>query len=170
MLEIVIQEVLWSIRGPYLSIWNNPLTNVTYKWHSEPWATLASQPTRLSTNFMTLIPSLTFTELWVVSMEHLQHMWLASRERLPFLGSVPLFGTCLCSNCWDQIPRTCHVFTRIFTLITSWYFLDFVLQRLYVILACTGCCLGVFVIRLRNISSLFSLRRLTLDWPRYWLI
>ena len=51
---------------------------------------------RLSTNFMTFIPSLTFTELWVVSMEHLQRVWLASRERLPFRtpGSVPHFGTC----------------------------------------------------------------------------
>ena len=39
----------------------------------------------------------------------------------------PLFGTCLCSNCWDQIPRTCHVFTWLFTLNTPWYFLDFAL-------------------------------------------
>ena len=81
----------------------------------------------LSTNFMTFIPSLTLTELWVVSMEHLQRVWLASRERLPFRtpGSVPHFGTCQCSNCWDQIPRTCHVFTRLFTSNTPWYFLDF---------------------------------------------
>ena len=47
--------------------------------------------------FMTLIPGLTFTELRVVPMEHLQRMWLASRERLPFRtpGSVPLFGNLL---------------------------------------------------------------------------
>ena len=66
-------------------------------------------------------------KLWVVSMEHLQRLWLASRERLTFRtpGSVNLFGTCLCSNCWDQIPRTCHVFTRLFTLNAPWYFLDF---------------------------------------------
>ena len=58
--------------------------------------TVTSLPIRLSTNFMTFIPSLTFTELWVVSMEHLQRVWLASRERLPFRtpGSVPHFGTC----------------------------------------------------------------------------
>ena len=37
----------------------------------------------------------------------------------------PHFGTYLCSNCWDQIPRTCHVFTRLFTSNTPWYFLDF---------------------------------------------
>ena len=39
---------------------------------------------------------LTFTELRVVSMEHFQRVWHASRERLPFRtpGSVPHFGTC----------------------------------------------------------------------------
>ena len=93
-LEIVIQEVLWSIRGSYWAIWSNPLTNV--KWHSDPWPTVTSLPIRLPTNFMTFIPSLTFTELSVVSVEHLQRVWLASRERLPFRtpGSVPQFGTC----------------------------------------------------------------------------
>ena len=77
-----------------LAIWSNPLTNV--KWHSDSWPTVTNLPIRLSTNFMTFIPSLTFTELWVVSMEHLQLVWLASRERLPFRtpGSVPHFGTC----------------------------------------------------------------------------
>ena len=35
----------------------NPLTNV--KWHSDPWPTVTSLPIRLSTNFMTFIPSLT---------------------------------------------------------------------------------------------------------------
>ena len=64
------------------------------KWHSDPWPTVTSLPIRLSTNSMTFIPSLTFTELWVVSMEHLQRVWLASRERLPFRtpGSVPILG------------------------------------------------------------------------------
>ena len=66
--------------------------------------------------------------IWnIVSMEHLQQVWHASRERLPFRtpGSVPLFGTCLCSNCWYQIPRTCHVFIRLFTLNAPSYFLEF---------------------------------------------
>ena len=135
---------------------------------------------------MTLIPNLTFTELWMVSVEHLQRVWHASRECLPLrtpcfvpfsgpayalivetkisrlytdlmivpnliftewrgfhgfftagvacqLGALtlpdtwfrPLFRTCLCSNCWDQIPQTWHVFTRLFRLNTPWYFLDF---------------------------------------------
>ena len=34
---------------------------------------------------------------------------------LPDTWFRPHCGTCLCSNCWDQIPRTCHVFTRLFT-------------------------------------------------------
>ena len=55
---------------------------------------MTSLPIRLSTDFMTFIPSLTFTELWVVSMEHMQRVWLAIRERLPFRtpGSVPYLG------------------------------------------------------------------------------
>ena len=77
--------------------------------------------------FMTLKLSLTFTELRVVSMEHLQRMWHASRECLLFRkpGYVPLFGTCFCSNSWDQFFRTCRVFSRLFTLKTPRYFLDF---------------------------------------------
>ena len=58
--EIVIQEVLWWIWGSYSAIWSIPLTNV--KWHSDPWPTVTSQPIRLSTIFMTLIPSVTFTD------------------------------------------------------------------------------------------------------------
>ena len=77
--------------------------------------------------FHDLDTELDLHRLWVVSMEHLQRVWYASRERLPFRtpGSVPHCGTCLCSNCWDQIPRTCNVFTRLFTSNTPWYFLDF---------------------------------------------
>ena len=69
---------------------------------------LISQPIRLSTNFMTLIPSLTFAELRVVSMEHLQRVWHASRERLPLQtpGSVPYFGACICSDRQTTFPES----------------------------------------------------------------
>ena len=40
----------------------------------------------------------------------------------------PIFRTCLCSNCWDQFPRTCHVLSRLFTLNTPWYFLGFAFE------------------------------------------
>ena len=121
---------------------------------------------------MTFIPSLTFTELWVVSMEHLQRAWLASRERLPFRtpGSVPHFGTCWCSNCWDQIPRTCYVFTRLFTSNTPWYFLDFapflssntpaspaygvfISQFILYYWACFSC--GCFILKATRLSNKF---------------
>ena len=63
------------------------------KCHSDLWPTVTSQSIRLSTNFMTLIQSLTFTELWVVSMEHWQRLWHTNRERLLFRtpGSIPSF-------------------------------------------------------------------------------
>ena len=87
-------------------------------------------PTRLSTNFMTLIPRLTFTYLWVVSMEHLQRVWHVSRERLSF---NPPFWTCLCSNCSDQISRTCLIFTRPFTLYTPRYTLGFASNKRFLV-------------------------------------
>ena len=54
-----------------------------------------SQPIRFSNNFITFIPSLTITELWVVSIEHLQRVWHTRRERLPFRipGSVVVLQT-----------------------------------------------------------------------------
>ena len=55
-----LKEVLWSIRGFYSAIWSIPLKNV--KWHSDPWLTVTSTPIRLSTNFTTFIPILTFTD------------------------------------------------------------------------------------------------------------
>ena len=68
---------------------------------------------------MTLIPTLTFTELRVVSIEHWQQVWHASRERLPFRtpGSIPhgfffnygeiyrhpIPTTCLQHRCMDAV-------------------------------------------------------------------
>ena len=82
-LEIVIQEVLWSIRGSYTAIWSLPLTNV--KCDSDPWpGTVILQSIRPSTNFMTTLPSLPFTEQRVVSKEHLLRARHASRGHSPF--------------------------------------------------------------------------------------
>ena len=115
--------------GQYLDL----IQQYEVSWHADPWPVKAtSPPIRLSTNIMSLIPSLTFTELRVVFMEHLQQTWHASRERLPFWtpGSVPLFETCFSSYCWDQISQTCRVFSQLFGLNTPRYFLDFVSNRL----------------------------------------
>ena len=59
-----------------------------------------SQFQKVSFQFQDLYTELDLHRLWVVSMEHLQRVWHASRERLPFRtpGSVPHCGTCLCSK------------------------------------------------------------------------
>ena len=61
-------NVLFWGPGDYSAIWSIPLTNV--KWHSDPWPTVTSQAIRLSTNFITFIPSLTFTDYewfpWII--------------------------------------------------------------------------------------------------------
>ena len=84
-LEIVIEEVLWSIRGSYQTIWSFPLTNV--KWHSVTWPNTMTTPTD-----QTLYRTRPFTEFWVVSIEHLRRVWHADRGRLLLRtpGPVPL--------------------------------------------------------------------------------
>ena len=52
---------------------------------------------------------------------------LFSNMESPSTWFVPNFRTCAPS--WDQIARTCHVFTRLFTSNTPWYFLDFALMK-----------------------------------------
>ena len=82
-----------------------------FKEHSDPWpVTVTFRPIRLSTNFMTWIPNLTFTELRVVSKEHLQWVWHVIRERLASRtpGSVPLF--------WDLLML--HLLRPIFSNLT----------------------------------------------------
>ena len=159
-----------------------PPTNV--KWHSDHWPTVTSQPIRLSTNVITLIPTLTFIELWVVSMEHLQRMCMPAGNAYiswfrPFFEGIafalivetsfprlytnlmtvpnltftelrrfplsifcdrcgmsgmqealtlpvtlfrpPIFGLVCAQIVETRIPRTCHVFTRLFTSNTPWY-------------------------------------------------
>ena len=85
MLEIVIEEVLWSIRGSYQIIWSFPLTNV--KWHLWPDHIQWQHPTD-----QTLYRTRPFTEFWVVSIEYLRRVWHADRGRLLLRtpGPVPL--------------------------------------------------------------------------------
>ena len=54
---------------------------------------MTSQPITFH-QFHDLDTELDLHRLWVVSMEHLQRVWHASRERLPFRtpGSVPILG------------------------------------------------------------------------------
>ena len=83
-LEIVIQEVLLSIRGSYSADMKWSLSRIVNR-HSDPWPTVTSQPIWLSTNFMTLIPSLTSTGLWVVvTWSICNGCGMICRVRLPY--------------------------------------------------------------------------------------
>ena len=55
--------------------------------------------------FITLIPSLTFTELRVLIMDYLQRVWHVSRKWLPFRtpGSFPWFGNLLMLQLLRQV-------------------------------------------------------------------
>ena len=58
-------------------------TNATIVYGIITLSFFIHEPIRLSTNFLTLIPNLTFNELRIVSMEHLQRMWHARRNAYP---------------------------------------------------------------------------------------
>ena len=68
---------------------------------------------RFLTWSLVVVPAIIYHCNAVDSMEHLQRVWHASRERLPFRapGSIR-FWTCICSNCRDRFSKT---FTRLCT-------------------------------------------------------
>ena len=101
----LLQEVLWSIQRSYSAIWSLPLTNV--KWLFDPRLIVTSQPIRLSTNFMTLIPSLSFTELWVVFMKNFATGVACQQGTLTIPGSVPLFWDLLVLQCLKPYSSPC---------------------------------------------------------------
>ena len=84
MLKIVIEEVIWSIRGSYQTIWSFHLTNI--KWHSVPWQYTMTTPTD-----QTFYRTRPFTEFWEVFIEHLRRSWHADRGRLLFRTPGPVF-------------------------------------------------------------------------------
>ena len=115
--------------GDLIQQYEVSLSRMLIKWHSDPWPTETSQPIRLSANFMTLIPNLTFIELRVVSMEHLQRMWHASRERLPSWHLVPFsfFGLAcapIVETRFLELAMSLLDFPP-WIMNTPWYFLDF---------------------------------------------
>ena len=95
-LEIVIEEVLWSIRGSYQTIWSFPLTNV--KWHSVNW------PYTMTTPYWSdFVPNATFYRI-LSGFHRTFASGVACRQGTltpPDTWSRP-FGTCICSTCWDQ--------------------------------------------------------------------
>ena len=106
MLEIVIEEVLWSIRGSYQTIWSSPLTNV--KWHSVTW------PHTMTTPYWSdFVPNSIFYRI-LSGFHRTGATGVACRQGTltpPDTSSRP-FGTCICSACWDQsFSRSCRYFT-----------------------------------------------------------
>ena len=95
-LEIVIEEVLWSMRGSHQTIWSFPLTNV--KWHSVNWPYTMTTP--YWSNF---VPNSTFYRI-LSGFHRTFATAVAYRQGTltpPDTWSRP-FGTCICSTCWDQ--------------------------------------------------------------------
>ena len=90
-------------------------------------------------HFITLVPNWTFSQYyewypWSIcngcgipagNANPYRHLDPSPHFGTFYLDPSPHFETCLCSNCWDRIPRTCHVFTQLFTSNTPWYFPDF---------------------------------------------
>ena len=104
------------------------------------------QPIRLFTNFMTFIPSSTFTELRMVSVDVLQRMRHANRRLLPSRTPGPVLS-------WDLLVL--RLLRLVFPSL-SCLFLTFTpnypLGTFSVLpLNCVVCCLGVFFQRLCQI-------------------
>ena len=95
-LEIVIEEVLLSIRGSYQTIWSFALTNV--KWHSVTW------PYTMTTPYWSdFVPNSTYYRI-LSGFHRTFATGVACRQGTltpPDTWSRP-FGTCICSTCWDQ--------------------------------------------------------------------
>ena len=93
---LVMEEVLWSIRGSYQTIWSFPLTNV--KWHSVTW------PYTMTTPYWSdFVPNSTFYRI-LSGFHRTFATGVACRQgRLtpPDTWFRP-FWTWIWSTCWDQ--------------------------------------------------------------------
>ena len=128
-LEIIIEEVLWSIRGSYQTIWSFPLTNV--KWHSVTWQYTTTP------YWSDFVPNSTIYRI-LSGFHRIFAMDVACRQGTltpPDTWSRP-FRTCICSTCWDQsFSRTCRYFYGLCSSNIPRYFLDFAYFLFY--LYCT---------------------------------
>ena len=113
--EIVSKEVLWSVRGSYLTIWGPPLSNVT--GHSGWWPqTVTPFIDKTLHQFWqlliwTLSPNLTF--YLIVQGFHRTYATGAASQQKDAYSSGHLvlshFGTCMCSNVETNLSWTCPV-------------------------------------------------------------
>ena len=106
--KIVIEEVLWSIRGSYQT------TDLIL--YTKPWLYYRTRP---------------FTEFWEVSIKNKFAKGVACRcNDGDAYSSEHLvqshLGTCMCFTCWNQsFFRTCRYFSVLCTSNVPRYFLDF---------------------------------------------
>ena len=134
-LDIVIQEVLWSIRVPYSIIWSLNLKcylsslkrmsndNLNLDQLQFPTHQIFHQFHDFDTELDLYRIKSGFHGAFVTDTEM---VWHAN----PPVHQVPfIFRTYLCSNYWGQFFRTCRVFFfRLFNLNIPQYFLDFALR------------------------------------------
>ena len=82
---------------------------------------MTSQPIRLSTNFITLIPSLTFTVYKWFPWSICNGCGMSAGNAYPseHLVSSLIMGL---ANCWERFSRTCRVFSQLLTLNFPRYF------------------------------------------------
>ena len=116
-LEIVIKEVLWSIRGSYQAIWSSPLKNV--KWYYVTW------PYTMKTPYWSdLIPNSTLN---LIGFHRTFATGVGCRHGTltpPDTWSRPC-GTCICSTCRDNsFFRICCYFSGLCSSNIPRYFLD----------------------------------------------
>ena len=112
--------------GSYQTIWSYPLKN--YKWNSVTWpcamTTLWQPSIILFRDLITKLDLLPSYERFL----YIIYDGLACRQGThtpPDTWSV-LFGTCICSSCWDQsFSRTFRYFFGLFTSNIPRYFLNF---------------------------------------------
>ena len=111
-LEIVIQEVLWSIRGSYSAIWSLPLMNVNDILTLDQLQWLPNR-----SDFPSIIHDLD-TDLNLHRITSGFHGAFASRVAMPAGNAFPsghlvlslLFGTCVMLLFrWDQFSWTCRM-------------------------------------------------------------
>ena len=81
----------WNLHGRYGDLIQQYEVSLSrmLNGHSDPWPTVTWKPIRLSTNLINFIPSLTFTELWVVSVEHLHRCGMPAGNAYPSGHQVP---------------------------------------------------------------------------------
>ena len=126
---------------------------------TEAWpVAVTSQPIKLYTSCMTLIPYL-IPPNNEVSMEHLRWVWQASRKRLPLQNlASPLSGAYILSSCWDKFSEISHIKWCVY-IITSFFLYFNYFVSLLADHRSPGDYVAKFYVRLWSIRSVLRVSR-----------